>query len=213
MQIQIFIPGYNTSNFIILGAVNGSAKLSEQAAGMSWELNVEDGSGNNYGPTGFEITGSGVSTGTNLFTINTGAAATISDCNISFNANDLIPLLDANGVVVLTFTARATDDGGEYVQDDFVYKFDFNACRTWTVTLPQESPAQDYIINTFECAGAYNSSCSLLEQTFTSSPSGATQFNFCSKANCADPTPKAGSPTPQSISPADPSTNPCLPIP
>ena len=210
---DLWIPGYNTSNFIILGAVNGSAKLSEQAAGMSWELNVEDGSGNNYGPTGFEITGSGVSTGTNLFTINTGAAATISDCNISFNANDLIPLLDANGVVVLTFTARATDDGGEYVQDDFVYKFDFNACRTWTVTLPQESPAQDYIINTFECAGAYNSSCSLLEQTFTSSPSGATQFNFCSKANCADPTPKAGSPTPQSISPADPSTNPCLPIP
>jgi len=209
---DLWIPGYNSTNFIELGAVNGSAKLSDQAAGMSWELNVEDGSGNNYGPTGFEITGSGASNGTGLFTINTGAFGNVSECDISFNPSSLTPLLDSNGAVVLTFTVRATDDGGEYVQDDFVYKFDFNACRTWTVTLPQEA-AQVYTINTFECAGAYNTPCALEFQYFTSSPTGVTQFNFCSKANCADPTPKAGSPIPQSISPANNSTNPCLPIP
>jgi len=210
---DLWIPGYSDNNFVILGAVNGSAKLSEQADGMSWELNVLDSSNNNYGPTGFEITGSGVGTGSNLFTINTGTVGTISECSISFTANDLVPLLDANGAVVLTFIARATDDGGEFIQDQFVYKFDFNACRTWTITYPT-GPATTYEVLTYECAGAYNV-CGPQIRNLTSPGGLSSQENFCSKANCQPPTftatgnPGGGA----SISPADNSTNPCLPIP
>ena len=41
---DLWIPGFDSDNFIILGAKNGSAKLSEQANGLSWELNVLDSS-------------------------------------------------------------------------------------------------------------------------------------------------------------------------
>ena len=181
--------------------------------GMSWELNVIGSDGNNYGPTGFEITGSGVPAGNDTFEISTSTGGNESICSITFNADQLVSILDTGGTIPnpFTFTIRATDDGGEFVQGSWTYEFDFNSCRTWTVTLPQEA-AQDYIINTFECAGTY-SSCALLDQTFTSSPVGVTQFNFCSKANCPDPTPKAGSPVPTSISKAPGGLNPCLPTP
>ena len=210
---NLWIPGDDTENFIVVGAVNGTTKFGSEMLGMSWELNVIGSDGNNYGPTGFEITGSGVPAGNDTFEISTSTGGNESICSITFNADQLVSILDTGGTIPnpFTFTIRATDDGGEFVQGSWTYEFDFNSCRTWTVTLPQEA-AQDYIINTFECAGTY-SSCALLDQTFTSSPVGVTQFNFCSKANCPDPTPKAGSPVPTSISKAPGGLNPCLPTP
>ena len=212
---NLWIPGDDTINFIAVGAFNGTAKLGSEALGMSWELNVIGSDGNNYGPTGFEITGSGVAAGNNTFTISTGTAGGASTCNITFDPSAFVTILTGGGTVPnpLTFTIRATDDGGEFVQGTWTYDFDFNSCRTWTIRYPADPAPVTYNIVTYECAGAFNN-CAPLILNLTSPGTGVTATeNFCSKANCPDPTPAGGSPTPQSIFKAPGGLNPCLPIP
>ena len=211
----LWIPGDDT-NIEILYASNGSTKIGSQALGMDWELNAIGSDGNNYGPTGFEVTGSGAPIGNNTFTISTGTGLGVSTCSITFNPSAFLTILNGGGTVPnpISFKARAIDDGGEFVEANWQYEFDFNSCRTWIITYPADVVPTTYQVNTFECAGAYNV-CSPLILNLQSPGTGVvTQENFCSKANCADPTFVPGTPGGASISKNQtPGINPCLPTP
>jgi len=194
-------------------AVNGSAKESARADGMSWELNAIGSDGNNYGPFGFEITGSGASTGNNTFTISTGSFLNSSQCVVTLNTSAFpVPgdpgYVDPNPII---FTARAIDDGGLFVETTFEQTFDFDACRTWTLTMPQTASPEFFFVDYFECGGGF-SNCASNQLSFQSDTTGASQATFCSKSNCPDPTIAAGSAAGGSLS-TTLGSGPCVPGP
>ena len=175
-----WIPGDSLTLDASMGTYNGSSKIGSEDLGLSYSMNAIGADGVNYGPFAI-ISGTAASNGNNRFTISETVISNARVCNITYNEGAGQIPASANPIA---FQLRCTDDGGEFLETTFDYTFDYEACKTWTLTLPQEN-AQTYTVEYSLCGDP----CPVgrVTSNIDSSPSQIVQSTICSKASCPDP--------------------------